>query len=201
MLEALDHKDNKMAVDQGTDPEIYNDNAIAIDLPRPVGPGGQIKAEDFAKIPQHSKFGSENPPTDPSYNEMPNASANPPGDKVASSSRSKNAPKADNPTTASEDPSAKLPQAVMNADPNGQSQILINMMKGLATVGIIMAMAHQSKSSQTARSPINTPTGTTLANAFGGALAFLSKTYGAEKVLTAFDNGFGVFGISEIHSR
>jgi hypothetical protein len=190
-----------MAVNQSPDEEVYNDNAIAIDTPRPVGSGGQIKPDHFAMIPQHYKFGFVKPPSDPSYNENPTSDAAPVDNKVADASRKQNAPKADNPTTASQSPTSKLPQAVTSADPNGQSQVLMNMMKSMLTIGMIMAMASNSRSSQTTRSTINTPTGAILSNSFSGALAFLAKTYGAEKVLTAFDNGFGEFGIEQIYEE
>ena len=187
-----------MAVNQTPDPEKYDEQGIAIDMPRPVGPGGQIQPDHFAMIPQHYKYGFVKPPSNPAYNETPTNDPAPVDNKVAKKSAEDNAPKKDEPTTASADPAKKLPDAVNSTDPNGKSQILMNMMQSLLTVGMLISLANGSANK---RQTVSTATGKIVTNAFGAALAILSKRYTAEKVLTAFDNGFGLYGIDQIHTE
>ena len=190
-----------MAVEQRPDPEKYDEQGIAIDMPRPVGPGGQLQKDQFAMIPQHYKYGyAPLPPNDPSnpYAQMPTTPAIPADNKVAASSAANNAPQAKAPTTAAADPAQRLPEAVNTTDPDGKSQVLANMMKAMLTIAMLMSLASNSSNK---RQTMATPTGKIVSNAFGAALAILSKRYTAEKVLAAFDSGFGEFGILQIHAE
>jgi len=178
-----------MAIDQRPDSESYNPVKIAADTPRPAG----LTKDDLAIIPQ---FGGNTKYSDKKYAE--NTFTENKGPKPAVDARANDAPNAETPTTASADPQQKLPDAVNSKDPNGQSQMLANMMKSLLTVAMLISMASGSSSK---RPTISTPTGKTMTNAFSAALSILSKRYGAEKVLTAFDNGFGIFGLTQIHEE
>ena len=171
---------------QNPDPEKYKEGKgnISIDFPRP--PDDRPKS-----IPPHTLSGGERPlaSADP-YGELRTTDQNELG--VAEEAR-KNAKVPSNPTTASEDPDKRLPEAVMSADPNGQSQVLANMMKSMLTIAMIMSFAGNKSSSKP--SPISSPVGKTMSNAFSAALSILTKKYKPENILTAFDNGFGVDGI------
>ena len=157
---------------------------IGIDFPR--HPDDNPKS-----IPQHTFGGGVKPlaSADP-YGELRTTDQNELG--VAEEARKK-AKKPDDPTTASEDPDKRLPEAVMSADPNGQSQVLANMMKSMLTIAMIMSIGNNKSNSKP--SPISSPVGKTMSNAFSAALSILTKKYKAENILTAFDNGFGVDGI------
>lgn len=178
-----------MAIDRNPDSETYNPNKIAADIPRPAG----LTKDDLATIPQ---FSANKKYEDKQYAQN-NFTENQ-GPKPAQEARANDAPNADNPTTASAEASQRLPDAVNSKDPNGQSQMLANMMKSLLTVAMLISMASGSSSK---RPTISTPTGKTMTNAFSAALQILSKRYTAEKVLTAFDKGFGVYGLNRIHDE
>lgn len=177
---------------QNPDPDRYKEGKgnISIDFPRP--PDDNPKS-----IPQHKLGGGEKPlaSADP-YGELRTTDQKELG--VAEEARKK-AKKPEDPTTASEDPDKRLPEAVMSADPNGQSQVLANMMKSMLTVAMIMSFGGNKSNSRP--SSISSPVGKTMSNAFSAALSILTKKYKAENILTAFDNGFGLFGIDEVTSE
>jgi hypothetical protein len=83
----------------------------------------------------------------------------------------------------------------MAKDPNGQSQVFANMMKSLMTVMMLLSLLGGSSGK---KSSISEPTGKLMADTLSSALSILSKRYTAEKVLLAFDNGFGVFGLDRV---
>ena len=153
---------------------------------------------DLGAIPSNKKGnGDDGKKPEPNYNN--NDYIAKPGDNVAKKAR-EGAAGAENPTTASADKNQDLPDAIKSADPQGKSQILPNLAQSLISLFMLLSMGNSSGTSST-RSTLNTPTGETIASAFNGALSILCKKYTSEKVLTSFDNGFGIFGITEIYTE
>ena len=100
--------------------------------------------------------------------------------------RKKFAPNADKPTTASADPSKKLPETVKKVDPQAISAVLQNMLSMLAMVRDI----------SNATSPVAVTK--TVTDALAGALAILATKYGFERVIKIFKECLDNGGINRI---
>lgn len=119
------------------------------------------------------------------YNNAPHESKNK-GVSSVKKARAKHAPNADKPTTASADPSQKLPETVKKVDPQAASAILQNMLSMLAMV----------RNTSNATSPVTTTKIVT--DALGGALAILAHKHGFERVIKVFKECLENNGINRI---
>ena len=108
------------------------------------------------------------------------------GKPAVATSRSKNAPNADNPTAAAASPGMKLPAAIAEVDPMGVALSLKNMYKLLSLVGSVMNSA--STASQTK----------TVTKGFAGALKILAHEYGYSRVITVFNSALDNYGMERI---
>jgi len=164
-----------MAVSKTSDSEIIDPNKKGIDH--------NGKAKDNSLIPHNITLGGVGVDPTPKYNEAPVVDN---GKSAIPTSRSKFAPKADNPTPASADPGMKLPAAIAKVDPMGVALSLKNVYKLLSLVGSVMNSA--SSASQTK----------TVTKGFAGALKILAHEYGYSKVITVFNSALDNFGIQQI---
>lgn len=108
------------------------------------------------------------------------------GTSTVKDARKKFAPNADTPTTASADPSKKLPEVVNQVDPQAVSAVLKQMLSMLAMV----------RDTSNATSPAATTN--TVTDALAGALAILADNYGFEKVIKVFKDCLSNGGFSRL---
>lgn len=104
------------------------------------------------------------------------------GEKAIESMRRKYAKHRDKPTTAAADPSLRLPQALMQVDPQAISQVLPNMYKQLGMIRNLLIAFNSKNSSSNSNSP-NGFAKLLVVDSFSGALCILSKKYGYTIVL------------------
>lgn len=108
------------------------------------------------------------------------------GNKGQETARKKFAKYADYPTTAAADPSLKLPEALMQVDPQKISQVLPEMYSKLMQVRNLMNLFNSINGGGTSGANNQSPGGqakTSIINVFAGALAILVKRYGYYDVL------------------
>jgi hypothetical protein len=141
--------------------------------------------ETHKLAPNNPKVGGKPVDTNPKYNNAP-AVKNDAGQPAVSTSRSQNAPNADNPTVASAPANMKLPDALAKVDPKSVAASLKNMMSLLNLVKSIINSA--SSHSQTK----------SVTKGFSGALSILANKYGYDKVILAFDIALENNGINQI---
>jgi len=108
------------------------------------------------------------------------------GPKALETTRSKNAPKADLPTTASAKPGLDLAKQIAQVDPSGKAQAFANMVKQFAAVKSIMNIANASPSG----APLTTTQANVVTDAFSEALCILCKKYTYKTVIQILDKVF-----------
>lgn len=166
-----------MAVSKTSDSEIIDPNKKGIDQ--------NGKAKDNNLIPHNITLGGIGVDPKPKYNEAPVVD-NEAGKSAIPTSRSKFAPKADNPTPASADPGMKLPAAIAKVDPMGVALSLKNVYKLLSLVGSVMNSASTASQAKT------------VTKGFSGALKILAHEYGYSKVITVFNSALDNYGMQQI---
>lgn len=153
--------------------------------------GAAATADEAPKTFFNTKAGGEKASEDitkPKYNNAGHVDKSK-GKNAVKESRKKYAPNADKPTTASADPSKKLPEVVKKVDPQGLSAILTNMMSMLAMV----------RDTANATSPVSNAK--TVKNALAGALAILADEYGFEVVIEVLNNCLKDGGFQQISEQ
>jgi hypothetical protein len=108
------------------------------------------------------------------------------GPKALETSRSKNATKADLPTTASAKPGLDLAKQIAQVDPTGKAQAFANMVKQFAAVKSIMNIANAAP----AGAPLTTTQANVVTDALSEALCILCKKYSYKTVVQILDNVF-----------
>lgn len=138
--------------------------------------------------PNNLKVNGTVPNMNPQYNDA-TVVKNDAGQPAVSTSRSKNAPNADNPTVASAPPDMKLPDALKKVDPKAVASSLKTMMSSLNLVKGVMNSA--STKSQTK----------SVTKGFSGALSILAHNHGYSKVITAFNIALDNNGMNYIKTE
>jgi hypothetical protein len=137
--------------------------------------------------PNNPKINGTVPNINPQYNDATVVKNNA-GQPAVSTSRSQNAPNADNPTVASAPANMKLPDALKKVDPKSVASSLKSMMSLLNLVKGVMNSA--STHSQTK----------SVTKGFSGALSILAHNHGYNKVITAFSIALSNNGINYIET-
>jgi hypothetical protein len=156
-----------------------------VDTPGPANPKtseGVQAAMNFHNVSLGLK------PFDPTKDKYNNAQyvENASGKPDIKTAREKFAPNADKPTTASGDPSKKLPEIIQQVDPAAASQALQAMFSALS---LVRAMMNSS-------SPA--PRRKTITDALSGALSILAKDLGFDKVIRVMDKALENDGLKII---
>jgi hypothetical protein len=118
-------------------------------------------------------------PDNSKYNQkdiVPNGS----GNKAIETARKKFAKHGDKPTMAAAKPGMKIPEALMQVDPNMISQVLPNMFKQFMQIRNLMTAFNTQNSNVSAPGSSSK----NITDVFSGALAILVKKFGFEYVLT-----------------
>lgn len=160
-------------------------DSVGVDVPSGGNPTPQGKNQ-AAKNPHNKAIGGK--PFNPNKDRYNNAQyvENGTGPEDIKTARSKFAPNADKPTTASGDASKKLPEIIKQVDPAAASQALKAMFTALA---MVRAMMNSS-------SPA--PRRKTITDALSGALCILSKEFGFDRVVFVMNRALENDGLAQI---
>lgn len=169
--------------------ESTDKNSVGVDTPGPANPTtplGSQAAMNFHNI--GLKLNAFNTKDD-KYNNARHTENNS-GKPDIKTAKQLHAPNADLPTTASADPSKKLPEVLSQVDPMRAAQTLMQMFSSLSMVRNLMNSA----------SP--TPRRRTITDSLSGALCILSKEFGFEYVIDVMNKALendGLLAIDEAY--
>ena len=164
--------------------ESTDSNSVGIDTPGAANPGRNTAGYSFHNIGlKLNPFNTD----DDKYNNAKHTENNS-GTPDIKTAIKMHAPNADLPTTASADPSKKLPEVLSQVDPMRAAQTLKQMFSALSMVRNLMNSA----------SP--TPRRKTITDSLSGALCILSKEFGFEYVIDVMNKALendGLLAIDE----